>query len=202
MARGHDITMGLILDIAKDLFARDGVKSTTMNNIAKKTRLGKSVLYQYFSSKDDLIAGVIDREIEHLKRSLKIDLDDEDDPIIKLARMWSNAIDFYKRDDFLMHLLRGNELGLSPYMYEGYIMKIETFVVGLLESIIQSAIDKNMFVECDSRIAAYMGYKIYQVGTYGKTETLKEYTPKQIMKKTIQIMGWGLLNRKPDQDIL
>lgn len=126
MARGHDITMGLILDIAKDLFARDGVKSTTMNNIAKKTRLGKSVLYQYFSSKDDLIAGVIDREIEHLKRSLKIDLDDEDDPIIKLARMWSNAIDFYKRDDFLMHLLRGNELGLSPYMYEGYIMKIET----------------------------------------------------------------------------
>ena len=70
-------------------------------------------------------------------------------------------------------------------------------MVGLLEDMVKSAVEADIFKECDSRIAAYMGYKIYQAGTYGRTETLRDFTPSQIMEKTMLIMGWGIMNQLP-----
>jgi len=201
MAERRDIRRDLILETARDLFALNGVRRATMGDIAQKAGVGKPVLYQYFSSKDDIITAVIDMEIEFLKASLSQGLDEEENPMAQIARAWSNAIDFYEKDNFLMHILRANELGLAPYMHERYVMEIETFVVGLLESLIRGAINEGTFVECNSRIAAYMGYKIYQAGTYGRTDTLKEFSSKDIMKKTMLIMALGIMDQKRDQKI-
>jgi hypothetical protein len=67
---------------------------------------------------------------------------------------------------------------------------------------VQQAIDNGLFKQCDSRIAAYMGYKIYQAGTYSRTATLKDFSPRQIMEKTMLIMGWGIMNIMEKDDPL
>jgi hypothetical protein len=115
-----------------------------------------------------------------------------------MAHMWENAIGFYEKDDFLMYLLRGNELGLPPYMYNKYMLEIEAFVVDMIESIFKEAIDHGMFVKVDSHVAAYIAYKIYQACTYSKTDTIGNITTKQIMQKVLEIMGAGLINHKMD----
>lgn len=186
-----------ILDSAKALLLSEGIKGTTMSSIARYARMGKPLLYQHFDSKDAIITGVIEREIALLKSTITRNLEHEPNAISRITKLWANAIDFYEKDDFLLHLLRGNDLGLAPYLYEKYIMEVETFVVGLLEDMVKSAVEADIFKECDSRIAAYMGYKIYQAGTYGRTETLRDFTPSQIMEKTMLIMGWGIMNQLP-----
>jgi AcrR family transcriptional regulator len=190
----------VILESAKVLFAQNGVKGTTMGDIAAKAGLAKPVLYHFYASKDEILEEVIRMEIETLKKNINQGLDELDSPLQRMSKSWENAIEFYEKDDFLMHIMRGNELGLPPYLHERYVMEIESFVVELLQSMIQASIDQGIFVECDSRIAAYIGYKIYQAGTYAKTETLKDFTPKQIMTKTMRIMGFGILNQRPPQD--
>ena len=40
-----------ILKVAEEFFAQFGIKKTTMDEIAKKVRIGKSTLYYYFKSK-------------------------------------------------------------------------------------------------------------------------------------------------------
>ncbi|MCD6570320.1 MAG: TetR/AcrR family transcriptional regulator [Deltaproteobacteria bacterium] len=196
MAIKNDDKVEQILNSARELLAAHGIKNTTMEHIAAKAGVAKPLLYRYIGNKDDIVASVIEEEINQLKRSIQDGLNEEKNPIGKMAKMWSNALDYYQRDSFLMLLLKGNELPLPPYMYEKYITEIEKFVVDLIENTIQEGIAMGVFVECDSKIAAYMGYKLYQAGTYGKTEILEGFTPKQIMKRTIQILGKGILKHE------
>ena len=51
-----------ILDTARILFSRFGIKKSTMDEIAKEIRMGKSTLYHYFKSKEDIFLEVVKRE--------------------------------------------------------------------------------------------------------------------------------------------
>jgi AcrR family transcriptional regulator len=57
----------LIIRVAQSLFARFGFKKTTMNEIAKNARMGKSSIYHYFKTKEDVFKAVIEKEIAHLR---------------------------------------------------------------------------------------------------------------------------------------
>ena len=59
-----------ILNIAQNIFARFGIKKTTMEEIAKMARMGKATLYYYFKSKEDIFAEVIRKESVVLKQKL------------------------------------------------------------------------------------------------------------------------------------
>jgi len=59
-----------ILTIAQDIFSRYGYKKTTLDDIAQAIRKGKSSLYYYFSSKEDLFQAVINKEADFLKSEL------------------------------------------------------------------------------------------------------------------------------------
>jgi len=59
-----------ILTIAEKIFARFGFRKTTMDEIAKMARMGKSTLYYYFKSKEDLLAEVIRKESQILRQKL------------------------------------------------------------------------------------------------------------------------------------
>lgn len=61
---------GLILAVAEKLFARFGMRKTTMDEIARKAHVGKSTLYYYFESKEQIFAEVIQQDSRLLKRNL------------------------------------------------------------------------------------------------------------------------------------
>ena len=58
---GHkkDLNRENILKIARDIFSKYGFKKTTLDDIANAVRKGKSSLYYYFESKEDLFQAVI-----------------------------------------------------------------------------------------------------------------------------------------------
>ena len=49
-------TRNLLVDVARQLFARNGVDDTTMNDIALASKKGRRTLYTYFKSKEDMVA--------------------------------------------------------------------------------------------------------------------------------------------------
>jgi AcrR family transcriptional regulator len=187
-----------ILESAKTVFISNGIKSATIGEIASHAGIGKPILYQYFPGKNEILEELVKKEVDNLKSSLLKGINNDENPLIKMARMWDNALSFYEKDDFLMYLLRGNELGLPPYMYNQFMLEIETFVVDLIESIFKEAISHGLFVQVDSHVAAYIAYKIYQACTYSKTDTIGNFTTKHIMQKVLEIMGAGVINQKLD----
>ena len=56
----------LILDVAAELFARQGFNSTTLRDVAHAAALKKASVYHYFSSKDAILLAVLAEGIDEL----------------------------------------------------------------------------------------------------------------------------------------
>lgn len=63
----EDLMRDKIIQGAKGLFQQYGLKKTTMDEIAKSIRMGKSSLYYYFKSKDEVFDAVLNDELMKLR---------------------------------------------------------------------------------------------------------------------------------------
>lgn len=63
-------TEKMFVDVARQLFAKNGLEGTTMNDIAKVSGKGRRTLYTYFSKKEDIYSAVIESELERLSEQL------------------------------------------------------------------------------------------------------------------------------------
>lgn len=57
-------TRALIVDVARQLFAKNGIEETTMNDIAVASQKGRRTLYTYFKSKEEVYYAVVESELE------------------------------------------------------------------------------------------------------------------------------------------
>lgn len=55
-----------LVDVARQLFAKNGLENTTMNDIAVASDKGRRTLYTYFKNKEDVYYAVIESELERL----------------------------------------------------------------------------------------------------------------------------------------
>jgi len=79
-----DLNRENILKIAREIFSKYGFKKTTLDDIANAVRKGKSSLYYYFESKEDLFQAVILKEVNILAHELEIVINRNTDPVDKL----------------------------------------------------------------------------------------------------------------------
>jgi len=102
----------LILSAAKKLFSRFGLEKTTMEDIAKAAGKGKSSLYYYFKSKEEVYAEVIRKEIAGLKTIIRKAIEEEDDPYNKFTRFVGTRLNYLNekadqyttiKDEYLKH---------------------------------------------------------------------------------------------------
>ena len=63
-------TRDMLVDVARQLFARMGVDNTTMNDIAQASRKGRRTLYTYFKSKNEIYLAVVESELDLLYKML------------------------------------------------------------------------------------------------------------------------------------
>ena len=75
-----------IINVASKIFTRFGYKKTTMEEIAMACNKGKSSIYYYFKSKEDIFRAVVETEVEVLKKDLTQELASVDDPIEQLKK--------------------------------------------------------------------------------------------------------------------
>ena len=88
-------TKTTLIDVAQQLFAKQGVENTTMNDIAKASQRGRRTLYTYFSSKNDIYKAVIESELNGLYKKLEAVIKRDipsDDKLILIAFTRLSAI--------------------------------------------------------------------------------------------------------------
>lgn len=64
-----------ILETALELFANEGYYPTSISKIAKKAGISKGLMYNYFTSKEQLVREIIDRGLRHLLSTYDPDRD-------------------------------------------------------------------------------------------------------------------------------
>lgn len=67
--------MTLIMDTALQHFAAEGFHSTTISHIARHAGISKGLMYNYFSSKEELLGALINRSVYEIYNSFDINRD-------------------------------------------------------------------------------------------------------------------------------
>ena len=146
-------TKNNLIDVARQLFAKQGVENTTMNDIAEASQRGRRTLYTYFSSKSDIYKAVIESELDVLfgrleevtRRNMPAD-----EKLILLAFTRFGAIkevvtrNGNLRADFFRDI----------WKVENERKELDRKEIHYLETIIQDGCEKGIFQPCDIRQTA------------------------------------------------
>jgi len=81
---GKDEVREQLVQAARQVFARYGYKKTALDDIAREARKGKSTIYYYFKSKDEIFKAVIEAEAEIRAKSINDQIAQIEDPRQKL----------------------------------------------------------------------------------------------------------------------
>lgn len=65
----------LIMNVALEHFAKEGYHNTTISHIARHAGISKGLMYNYFTSKDELLSAIIDRSMEEISQYFDPDRD-------------------------------------------------------------------------------------------------------------------------------
>lgn len=146
----HDRVRNSIIQVARDVFSRFGFRKTTMEEIAQATRKGKSSIYYYFKSKEEIFEAVVETEARLLENEIMDSVNATEDPLNKLRHYILTRIHGFKKlgnfydamkNDFL------NNLGFIEQIRADYDKK----EVNVLTGILQEGIDKQEFQMEDPR---------------------------------------------------
>ena len=80
-----------IVTKARDLFMRYGIKSISMDDLARELGMSKKTVYQYVENKADLIQKVFEDHLEEEKQVLAECRSEASNAIVKIARMVSRG---------------------------------------------------------------------------------------------------------------
>ena len=89
-------TRAKLVDVARQLFAKNGVDNTTMNDIAVASTKGRRTLYTYFKSKEEIYVAVVESELDKLSEALDKVAAENIAPDLKILKLIETHLDAIK----------------------------------------------------------------------------------------------------------
>ncbi len=183
-----------ILKIAREIFSKYGYKKTTLDDIASAVRKGKSSLYYYFKSKEDLFHAVIIKEVEILAHELEIVINRNTDPVDKLRDYILTKLATFRGLANFYHAIENDVTAVG--FIEEIKIRYEQDEIRMIKRILIEGVRKNEFEIYDFNLAAIgittaiKGLEMpLTAGTYGEVNL--ERTVDIILK----IMCYGIMKR-------
>jgi AcrR family transcriptional regulator len=148
----RDLNRENILKIAQEIFSKYGYKKTTLDDIANAVRKGKSSLYYYFKSKEDLFQAVIMKEVDLLAKELDRVINRNTEPVDKLRDYMLTKINTFRNLANFYHALENDVTAIS--FINDVKLRYEQDEIRLIKRILIEGVRKNEFEIYDFNLAA------------------------------------------------
>jgi len=137
-----------IITVAQETFKKFGFRKTTMDEIAYAARKGKSSLYYYFKSKEEVFRDVVELEASTLKSQISEAISNEDDPKIQLRKYIITRMEGFKKLANFYVAIKDDYLSNLDFI-ETVRKKYDQEEIEIVSSILQNGIDKKVFKNLD-----------------------------------------------------
>ena len=146
-------TRQLLVDVARQLFAKQGFESTTMNDIALSSNKGRRTLYTYFKSKEEVYYAVIQTELDRLSERMEEVANKNIPPEEKLVQLVFTHLDVIKEAVYRNGNLRA-EFFRDVWKVEAVRKNFDKNEVNLIRRIMNEGNDHNSFEVHNVRLMA------------------------------------------------
>jgi len=186
---------GIVLQAARNIFARYGFRKTTMNEIAKATHLAKSSIYHYFHSKEKIFEAIIEKEIMTLMADLHQAVDTVHTPQEKLRAFFKTRLQaMQKATNFYSAIL---DEYFEYYAYiEGVRKKLDAQEMKFLKGILEEGIKAGEFAVDDIDVimigfhSVLRGIEYYYMAVEKRVEKIAK-----IQDALLRVLFNGILKR-------
>ena len=137
-------TRAKLVEVARELFARKGIESTTMNDIAQASGKGRRTLYTYFRSKEEVFYAVIESELELLSQKMDAVAAMNVEPIEKVFRLIYTHLRVIRETVSRNGSLRA-EFFRNIWMVEKVRKRFDLEEHETLRRVLQEGVDKGRF---------------------------------------------------------
>jgi TetR/AcrR family transcriptional regulator, cholesterol catabolism regulator len=170
-----------IISRVHSLYKKYGIKSVTMDDVAKELGLSKKTIYQYFLDKRDLVEQVFDYEITSkqscfaaLKEKTLNAIEELFEVNIYVAEMlkeYNPSTDFDLKKYYPEIFHRRNKINID-YMYDGVLANLKK---GIVENLYRKEIDPVIITKLHiSRILSMAENRIFTIEEFTAPKVLKE----------------------------
>jgi len=180
-----------ILQSAKELFEKYGIKKTTMNEIAQNAGVTKKTVYSYFESKADLINCFIQQELNYMKSIIEKYLNKEGD-FFNNVHAGLYELLTYRKESFIVNLVAKESDSLDIKKVKEALNRIDDQINSFIKQIIINA-EKSGYIEVQNiDVTTFIIYKMYIALMFEWDENYKELKDKEIADNVLHILRNGL----------
>lgn len=146
-------TKKMLIEVARELFAKHGKRNVTMNDIAEASKRGRRTLYTYFTNKDEIYKAVISEELNHMLVQLANTSSEDLSPDIKLRNHIITHLDAVK------HIVNRNgslkaDFFVDIYEVERARRKIDLTEIGMISKMLEDGIRQKCFKKMDVQLSS------------------------------------------------
>lgn len=182
-----------IIESARELFAKYGFKKTTMDEIANKSRKGKSTLYYYFKSKEEILKVIVDIEAEELKSKLELALKESNSPQQKLKNYIITRMKAMKALSNLYVAFKDEYLEMYDFINQ--VRKdYDDYEIGVFENILENGVNEGIFDVKDVYLTAYV-MAMATKGIEYKFATSNDWEIEKNVETLVNILFDGIAKR-------
>lgn len=151
--KGHLEMRENIISVATQVFSRYGFKKTSMDDIARALRMGKSSIYYYFKGKEEIFQAVVDREADMLRLKVKEILESTIDATDKLRKYVKLRMDLVKQLSNYMEILKNDDL-MNLELTERIRRKYDDEEITIIRQILEEGNNRGLFRVKDLNLSA------------------------------------------------
>lgn len=133
-----------LIEVARELFAKNGLEATTMNDIAKASGRGRRTLYTYFRHKEEIYYAVIEEELALLSEKMEGVTKMHAEPEEKIFALIYTHLSIIRETVLRNGSLRA-EFFRDIWMVEKFRRTFDEKEHRILQFVLQEGIDKGRF---------------------------------------------------------
>lgn len=146
-------TRSMLVEVARQLFARNGVPETTMNDIAEASGKGRRTLYTYFRNKEEIYLACIEAELQLITAAMQSVMKLQLDPEEKIRSFITTHFDVFK-DAVLRNGNLNGEFFRNIVEVEKVRRKLDQKEVVMLAQLLRDGQEQGLFFVKDIRHTA------------------------------------------------
>lgn len=146
-------TRAMLVDVARQLFAKNGLENTTMNDIAAASNRGRRTLYTYFRSKEEIYLAVVQTELSRLFERMEAVARKQITPEEKIVQLIFAHLEVVKEAVYRNGNLR-SEFFREIWKVESVRKDFDRTEISLFRRVINEGADSGLFKVTNPRLTA------------------------------------------------
>ena len=179
-----------ILNGSLELFFKAGIKSVTMDDIAKHLAISKKTIYQFFSDKNELVTALMNKKMQQDKEQMEEILAEPVNVIEQLLKMMQCAEEIISRaNPILMHDMQK----YHPDAWDAFQRFKAGTMIGMLEDLLTKGMAQGYIrPDINVKILARMRVNQVEMGFNSAIFPLAEFSPWTVQYQLMDHFNYGI----------